>query len=56
VNVVSGDHARGGTEIFDAGVGAGADEDAVDGDFSNRHTRLERHVFESALDRAMFGF
>src|SRR5271170_1822787 len=32
VDVISGDNFCGGAEIFNARVGAGADEDAVDGD------------------------
>ena len=40
---------RGDAQVLDAAVGAGADEDAVDGDVGERRARLEAHVGERAL-------
>jgi hypothetical protein len=39
----------GGSDILDAGVGAGADEDLVDLEAVQRHVGLEAHVAEATL-------
>ena len=44
-------HGRGGSQVFDAPIGAGADEDPVDGDIGQRHAWLEIHVSKRAGDR-----
>jgi hypothetical protein len=49
-DLVAGGDAGGGAQVFNAAVGAGADEDAVDGDFFERRAGLEAHVFEGALE------
>ena len=43
------DHARGGAQVADARVGAGADEHAVQADVLHRRARLEIHVAQRAL-------
>ncbi len=45
-------HGRGLAHVFDAAVGAGADEHLVDKDVVERLARLQRHVGERPLDRA----
>jgi len=39
----------GGAEIVNAGIGAGADEDAVDGDVHDGSAGLQAHVFQGAF-------
>src|ERR1700733_14579373 len=41
----------GGAQILDAAIGAGADEDAVDGEIGHLLPALEPHIVERALDR-----
>ena len=48
------DHVGGGAKIFDARIGAGADEDAVDGNIGDWRARLKVHVDERALG-GLFG-
>src|SRR5229473_8288806 len=45
------DELRGGTEIVDAGIGAGADEDAIDGNVHDGRAGFEAHVDQRALRR-----
>src|ERR1700677_1039390 len=42
---------RGGAQILDAAIGAGADEHAVDGEIRHLLPALEPHIVERALDR-----
>src|ERR1700727_3080649 len=44
----------GGAQILDAAIGAGADEDAVDGEIRHLLPALEAHIVERALDRGAF--
>ena len=39
-------HLRGGANVFNARIGAGADEHLVDADLGNRRVRLQIHVFQ----------
>jgi len=43
------DEMRGGAEIVETGIGAGADEDAVHGNIRDGRSGLEAHVFERAF-------
>ena len=45
---MTADHGGGGAEIFDACVGAGAEEDDVDGDVSRSGTPGLRSMYSSA--------
>ena len=40
---------RGGAQIVDARIGAGADEDAIDGNVHDRRAGFQAHVDERAL-------
>ena len=42
------DHFGRGPEVFQAGIGAGADEDSVDLDVGDRHAGLQVHVLQGA--------
>ena len=55
-DVVALDDGGGGAEIFDAAVGAGAEEDGVDRDVVDRRAGFEAHVFEGALEGLAVGF
>ena len=55
-DVVAADDGGGGAEVFDAAVGAGAEEDAVDVDLFDGRAGLEAHVFEGALEGFFVGF
>src|SRR5262249_33160144 len=48
-DVLSGDQMRGSAKIVQARVGAGADEDAVDGNVHDGRAGLQPHVFERTL-------
>ena len=50
MHMVAGDDFGGGAQVLDAGVGAGADEDAVDGDLLDGLAGLEGHIFQRALE------
>ena len=50
------DDGGGGPQVADAGVGAGADEDAVDFYVGERGAGGETHVFESAGGGFLLGF
>ena len=54
MDVVSAHYFGRGAKIFNAGVGAGADEDTIDGQLFDGLARLERHVFERTLPGAAF--
>ena len=43
-NVLAFDQVRGGAQIVDARIGAGADEHAVDGNVDDRGAGFESHV------------
>ena len=45
----------GGAQVFDAAVGAGADEDAVDGDLLDGLAGSEAHVVERAVEGLAVG-
>ena len=47
-DVLACDHLRGGAQVFDARIGAGADEDAVDGNIHDGRAGFQTHVNESA--------
>ena len=49
VDSLAFDHARGRAQVFEAGVGAGPDEDTVDRDVLDRGPRAQVHVAERAL-------
>src|SRR5512139_3198422 len=51
VDLVTLDLLCGGTEVLDATVGAGADEDGVDLDVAHRGACVETHVVERLLGR-----
>ncbi len=55
-DVVAADDGGGGAEIFDSGVGTGAQEDGVDLDFLHRHTGLEVHVLKGAFKGPALSF
>ena len=48
-DVLTGDEVRGGAKVVDAGIGAGADEDAVDWTVDDGSACFEAHVLEGAL-------
>src|SRR5579884_1104492 len=48
-DVLAGDEMRGGAQIVEPRIGAGADEDAVHGNVHNRRASLEAHVMKGAL-------
>src|SRR5437588_11553730 len=47
---VTSQHPRGGAQVFQARVGAGADEDALDGNVLDARARREAHVVERARE------
>ncbi len=49
-DVVALDDGGGGAEVFDAAVGAGAEEDGVDLDVCDRRAGREAHVLVGALE------
>ena len=55
-DVMAADDCGGGAEVFDAAVGAGAEEDGVDLDVFDGRAGLEAHVFEGALEVLAVGF
>ena len=55
-NFVSVGDLRGGAEIFDAGVRAGADENAIDRHLRDRSARCEVHVVERSPGGLFFVF
>ena len=55
-NVITINDFRGGAKVFDAAVGAGAEEDRVDLDVFNIGVGFEAHVFEGAFERFAVGF
>ncbi len=54
-DVVAADDLGGGAEVFDAGVGAGAEEDGVELDVFDLRAGLEVHVLESAGEALAVG-
>src|ERR1043166_5705657 len=44
------DDARRGAQIFDAGVCARSDKDAIDRNVGNSRVRLQGHIFERAFE------
>ena len=48
-DVLAGNEVRGGAKIVEPGIGAGADEDAVDGNIHNGCSGFKAHVLERAL-------
>ena len=50
-DAAAANHLCGGAQVLDARVGAGADEDAVDGDLRDRRACAQPHVLERALGR-----
>src|SRR6266849_1407353 len=55
MNPMSVDHSRSRAQVFDARVGARADEDAIDRDVRNLCVRLEVHVFKRPFGGTAFG-
>src|SRR5258708_26713907 len=55
-DVAAADDGGGGAEIFDSGVGTGAQEDGVNLDFFHGHTGLEAHVLKGAFEGPALGF
>ncbi len=55
-DVVAFDDFGCGAEVFDAAVGAGAEEDGVDFDVLHRRAGLEAHVLVGALEGLAVGF
>src|SRR4051812_2153001 len=53
--LVSLQNGGGGPEVFDAGIGARAEEDGVYLDLPYRGTRLERHVLQGSLVALVLG-
>src|SRR6185437_4143739 len=49
-NFAAGGNTRRRAKIFDPAVGAGSDEDAIDGNISQRRSRLESHILERTLE------
>src|SRR5215471_20861515 len=50
------DYSRRGAQIFEACIGAGADEHAVDRNIGNSGMRLKRHIFQGPLETASLVF
>src|SRR6516225_3248022 len=46
------DHARNGTQVLNAGIGARADEHAIERNVGNLLPAVEAHISERALGRA----
>ncbi len=55
-DAISFDDVRCRAEVFDSSVGTGADEDAIDRDVGQGHSRLESHVVQCVRCRFAFCF